>query len=456
MSQIRNMDSVYSNAYITIVQAAEKQTDFDQRPRDQNLTLGLSGVSTPFTPIEPSFTVDGVSYLVDDNDVYKRMDENFSTSRWSSRGWTFQELALSHRILLFIPEEVVFYCSNGVACESTSLGDDLYKMLPPMKQPSLHQQSSIQNCGFLQKLPREDTTLIDLIEQYEENYLQSLSFYIGRNLTYDTDVLNAFSGIINAQSVSLGHFESGLPLRLFARALFLSVTPQSGPLSRRNGFPSWSWIGWKLDVSSSRTALDGGGYRRAMRRGYWTLVQIYSCTEFRNPVLLLGPLNFNNGIEGYCSRSIELYNELTSAPPLPTEPCVEEAPFFHVSYNQSLQTLLVFWTHVAPLTLSFPTGYGDLPEVHIDCPMIRARFEEEASLELEVALIAITRGVSYFEEIKVKDWRQPWQFGDREQEVSGIIIERWQGLARRVGVVHDIEIRQWVAANPQKELLLLA
>ncbi|CAN9281680.1 unnamed protein product [Alternaria alternata] len=325
-----------------------------------------------------------------------------------------------------------------------------------MKQPSLHQQSSIQNCGFLQKLSRGDTTLIDLIEQYEENYLQPLSFFIGRNLTYDTDVLNAFSGTINVQSVLLGDFEWGMPLRLFARVLFLSVTPQSGPLSRRNGFPSWSWIGWKVDVSSSRAALDSGGYRRAMRRGYWTLVQIHSCTESGNPVLLLGPLDFNNGTEGYCTRSIKLYNQLTSAPPPPTEPCVEEAPLFHVPRNESLQTLLMFWTHVAPLKLIFPTENRAVPEVHIDCPMIRARFKEEASLELEVALIAITRGVPFYEYSGDEEWFQPWEIPDSEQEFSGIIIERWQGLARRVGVVHNFSTEQWVAANPQKELLLLA
>ncbi|KAH8642310.1 hypothetical protein IG631_05252 [Alternaria alternata] len=88
--------------------------------------------------------------------------------------------------------------------------------------------------------------------------------------------------------------------------------------------------------------------------------------------------------------------------------------------------------------------------------MIRARFEEEASLELEVALIAITRVISHYEEIEGKDWEQPWQFVGREKKFSGIIIERWQGLARRVGVVHGIGIEQWVAANPQKELLVLA
>lgn len=371
-------------------------------------------------------------------------------SRFSSR--TFQELVLSHRVLLFLAEEVVFYCSNGVACESISLGDDLYRTLPPMKQPILHQESSIQICGFLHKLSSKDSTLVGAIEQYEENYLQLLSFYIGRSLTYDTDVLNAFSGIINAQSVSLGRFESGLPLRFFARALFLSVAPDYGPLSRRSGFPSWSWIGWKLDVSSSRTALDNGGYREGQRLGYWTLVQIYACTESRNPVLLLGSLDLNNGIEGYCARSIELYNELTSAPPLPSEPCVEEVPFFDMLRNESPEKLLLFWTHVVPLTLSFPTGYGTFPEVHIDCPKIRARFEEEESLKLEVALIATTRGISIFKKDRV--W--PSQFEDRELELSGIIIERWRDLARRVGVVHSVSMEQWVAANPQKELLVLA
>jgi hypothetical protein len=88
ISQIRNMDSVYSNAYITIVQAAEKQTNSDQRPRDQNLIPGLSGVSTPFSPIEPSFTVDGVLYLIDESGVHRTLDESFSSTKWSSRGWS--------------------------------------------------------------------------------------------------------------------------------------------------------------------------------------------------------------------------------------------------------------------------------------------------------------------------------------------------------------------------------
>lgn len=87
MSQIRNMDSIYSNAYVTIIQAVEKQAHLDQSPLNWNVCLGLPGLSTPFTQIEPSFVIDGMSYLVDNNDVYRTMNESFSTSRWSSRGW---------------------------------------------------------------------------------------------------------------------------------------------------------------------------------------------------------------------------------------------------------------------------------------------------------------------------------------------------------------------------------
>ena len=354
-----------------------------------------------------------------------------------------------------MPQEVVFYCSNGVACESVCLGNDLYRSLPPMKQPNRYQESIIQICGFLHKSPMKNTTVAEFVEQYEADYIQLLSFYIGRSLTYETDVINAFSWIINSQSISLGRLEAGMPLRLFARALFLYVPLSSSPLSRRRGFPSWSWTGWKLDVSAPRTVLHDGGRVQMCRAGYWTLVQIYLCAGSEVPDLLLGPLDLDNGVEGYCTRSIELYNKLIPAPPLPTEPCVKEVPFFDIRGHDRALQLLVFWTHVARLDLTFPTEYEVrvFPEVHIDCPKMRARFKEEKSVKLEVVLVAITRGISAFENgVRV----YPWHIADTEQEFSGIIIERWRGLARRVGVAHSIGIGQWVAAYPRKELLLLA
>jgi hypothetical protein len=375
-------------------------------------------------------------------------------------------------------EEAVFHCPNGVACNSICLGDDPYRILPPIGQSGQNQESNgFQVCGFLQKPAWRETTIFDYVEQYEAQHLHLLNFYIGRSLSYDSDVLNAFSGIIDAQAHSLGQFEAGMPLRLFARALFLSIPPESGPLSRRRGFPSWSWIGWKIELYAPLTKLDNGGQLRGgsiRPRVYWTLVQIYSSAGSGTPVLLLGPYDFDNGIEGYCTRSIELYNRLMPALPLPTEPCVRDVPQLQASSEERASPLLVFWTHVARLNLSTPLEKSVASEVHIDCPKIRARLEKEASVELEVVLIAITRRwfssergflasfaadtshLSYRGSSHWKEVKPPWEHEDGEHELSGIIIERWRGLARRVGVVHGIGIQQWIAANPQKELLLLA
>jgi hypothetical protein len=78
-------------------------------------------------------------------------------------------------------------------------------------------------------------------------YVQAFS---KRQLTYDSDVLNAFAGIIDFMSRDVSfqtHF--GLPLV----TLDLDVLWQpSHFLQRRRGFPSWSWTGWKGSVLIAR------------------------------------------------------------------------------------------------------------------------------------------------------------------------------------------------------------
>jgi hypothetical protein len=102
---------------------------------------------------------------------------------------------------------------------------------------------SFQVCGLLHRLSRENTTIVDFVEQYETGNVPLLGFYIGRDLSFQSDAFNAFLGLLNAQSHLLGDFHWGLPLRLFTKTLFLSISSQAGPLSRRFGFPSWSRLG---------------------------------------------------------------------------------------------------------------------------------------------------------------------------------------------------------------------
>jgi hypothetical protein len=66
-------------------------------------------------------------------------------------------------------------------------------------------------------------------------------------MTRQEDALPAFSGLLNALSSSLQtDFWHGMPLAYFHQALLFSTTKAS----RRIEFPSWSWLGWRLDLPS--------------------------------------------------------------------------------------------------------------------------------------------------------------------------------------------------------------
>ncbi|KAF2820117.1 hypothetical protein CC86DRAFT_305737 [Ophiobolus disseminans] len=98
-------------------------------------------------------------------------------------------------------------------------------------------------CGSLYNSHTLDRSEISTLRRfYESGHLKLLSIYFKRILTHDSDILNAFSGIIRAHSRVLGKFHWGLPLNLFASALLATyLTPHY--LTRQPGFPSWSWLG---------------------------------------------------------------------------------------------------------------------------------------------------------------------------------------------------------------------
>ncbi|KAF2830913.1 hypothetical protein CC86DRAFT_269149, partial [Ophiobolus disseminans] len=79
-----------------------------------------------------------------------------------------------------------------------------------------------------------------------DSYLDMVAYYMTRVLKFEHDFLNAFSGVINAHTLLLGHFHWGLPVRHFARSLLLSMMKREDMElpTRRQQFPSWSWLGW--------------------------------------------------------------------------------------------------------------------------------------------------------------------------------------------------------------------
>jgi hypothetical protein len=69
-----------------------------------------------------------------------------------------------------------------------------------------------------------------------------------RKLSYESDLLNAFAGISRYLGKRFGWtFWNGLPTENFDNYILFSAIGSK----RRQGFPSWSWAGWKQDGSGS-------------------------------------------------------------------------------------------------------------------------------------------------------------------------------------------------------------
>lgn len=73
-------------------------------------------------------------------------------------------------------------------------------------------------------------------------YTKYVTTYLDRNLTHDSDILDAFAGIINVARDGGLPTLHGLLQQYFGPDM---LWKHSRWASRRPGFPSWSWAGWK-------------------------------------------------------------------------------------------------------------------------------------------------------------------------------------------------------------------
>ncbi|EXJ68969.1 uncharacterized protein A1O5_07904 [Cladophialophora psammophila CBS 110553] len=197
--QILRMRQIFGSAKLTIVAAA-----------------GQDANSPLFASNPPG------NRELSSNGIYKN-------SIWTTRGWTFQEAALSHRMLVFSTLGLYFECQDQLwnidesSLETTALpkGENEWDFLYAPSGSELHA------------------------------YYSAVEGYSKRNLTYQSDVLNAFQGIMKTFSATLdgqnNEFYFGLPTSLFDQAICWQ-TDQHCPHLRRPKYPSWSWLGWKQRI----------------------------------------------------------------------------------------------------------------------------------------------------------------------------------------------------------------
>ena len=182
--QIRNMDLIYRGAKLTIIAAAGEDPSF-----------GLPGVSSTKRTPQPMLQVKGnllISSLPDPS-------AELSSSKWASRGWTYQEGLLSRRRLAFTRSQVLFQCMNMHSWETISTP------LHIMHTKDLKRfRDGISGCRAFP--PRG-------IGKYPRDVLERIGEYSQKNLSFEHDALNAFLGIFHAfkRAGVLTHHISGIP-----------------------------------------------------------------------------------------------------------------------------------------------------------------------------------------------------------------------------------------------------
>lgn len=262
--QIRSMHKIYSRSILTLIAAAGNDAEY-----------GLPGVSSRARNRPPIATLNGGRIRLA---PLRHADGDIRDSKWHSRGWTFQEALMAKRRLAFTDNQVFFKCQKTHVCDDWELPPNTLG-ISNVSAASFHDPFYTLSQG-LHGTPYEDAW-------------STIDRYLKRDLTYDSDALNAISGVLNSFPSEKVRFLCGLPIAnhldwsspsthvdvtdlldplfagltrsdfrlpddlntsvLIAALLWNGVWDERYPMPsetksvcvRRREFPSWTWAGWK-------------------------------------------------------------------------------------------------------------------------------------------------------------------------------------------------------------------
>ncbi|KAF2122601.1 heterokaryon incompatibility protein-domain-containing protein [Lophiotrema nucula] len=278
-SQIDQMDAIYENADLTIVAGAGKDDRY-----------GLPGTGTARSPNrtpQPSAQLGDLMLASTLPDIVWHL----KSSKWATRGWTYQEAMLSRRCLVFFPDQVWFLCRKF--CRSEALPS-----IPLLASGERNLLSVFHNFfGDSTQAPHRGSGAYST-----EELILHIEMYSTRHLTYTLDALNAFKGILNRSSIPQFW---GVPMLATLKPVYATCSaiqdvlelpdlPQStsrfnlgllwgllwdaserDEAVREPAFPTWSWL------SLSNTSIE---YRH---RKLWQQVTLapsfnaLSCIDFQ-------------------------------------------------------------------------------------------------------------------------------------------------------------------------------
>lgn len=287
---ISKMGPIYGGAALTIIASA------NAGPHE-----GLPGMGSAHRSVaQDRVKIQGITLAVALHDPRQPIPD-IDDSVWSSRAWTFQERALSARSVYFTGSQMIFKCAHS----DVMLEECIPVPDPAFRHPAIEDQaetdlmallwthpslSRFENKGFSGR--NQDSTLmisgdVDMQEFMKMSlkerrqiapvfditvdaprdfmgsladpdetpwdlYRRAVEDYTKRKLTWESDAVDAFSGVEHIVRRGMNtKFWFGLPSFAFEQALLWQAKE---PLERRYRdnkaiFPSWSWAGWRGQVS---------------------------------------------------------------------------------------------------------------------------------------------------------------------------------------------------------------
>lgn len=268
--QIQSMNLVYHNSALTIIAAAGGRSD-----------AGLPGVSEIKRTSQRSVVVGRHRLTYPLLDIASEVNE----SVWNSRGWTYQEGLLARRRLVFTQSQAYFQCAEMCCIESLALSTSVIDTLHHKNKKQLFRDVNLPQVFPLRSVAGDVDSFAKRVREFQ-----------GRNFTFEKDRYDAFRGILkvfaNMKDPILNLY--GLPIcsptsggthnsvepqcnytDMLAIGLTWKIDGTPGPytydptedpssdsgnkaawygasstytVSRCRALPSWTWLGWKLDI----------------------------------------------------------------------------------------------------------------------------------------------------------------------------------------------------------------
>lgn len=226
-SQIASMADIYESSLFTLIALGP------------DAHSGIAGISKDFDP-QVRFTLRGATYVSSGH----RLQYHIKKSAWVTRGWVYQEAALSSKRLYITSEQAFFSCSQFTTSETLPLPIANYNVGKFGPKANLFDPNLVVPLGN-RTMPeyKRIPTLEDHVSRYRI-----------RHLTYPADGLDAFKGVLSRSGLVTWW---GLPVcttstpdhpdinYYFARSLGWIVDSERRIISQSQGlptFPTWSWL----------------------------------------------------------------------------------------------------------------------------------------------------------------------------------------------------------------------